>query len=83
MSFYFSLRPNIQFEEVLANNPLVFTRRRRAEGREERKEEGNSEDSEEDDDDDGDDVSCPQENEYLQECLDVVQQEFMIFNRER
>lgn len=30
-----------------------------------------------------DDVSCPQENEYLQECLEVVQQEFMIFNRER
>lgn len=32
---------------------------------------------------DDDDVSCPQENEYLQECLEVVQQEFMIFNRER
>lgn len=30
-----------------------------------------------------DDVFCPQENEYLQECLEVVQQEFMIFNRER
>lgn len=29
-------------------------------------------------------VVCPlQENDYLQECLEVVQQEFMIFNRER
>lgn len=26
---------------------------------------------------------CLQENDYLQECLEVVQQEFMIFNRER
>ena len=24
-----------------------------------------------------------QENDYLQECLEVVQQEFMIFNREK
>lgn len=28
-------------------------------------------------------VACPQENDYLQECLEVVQQEFMIFNREK
>jgi hypothetical protein len=26
---------------------------------------------------------CPQENDYLQECLEVVQSEFMIFNREK
>lgn len=28
-------------------------------------------------------VDCLQENDYLHECLEVVQQEFMIFNRER
>lgn len=28
-------------------------------------------------------VDCLQENDYLQECLEVVQQEFMIFNREK
>lgn len=28
-------------------------------------------------------VACLQENDYLQECLEVVQQEFMIFNREK
>lgn len=34
-------------------------------------------------DDDVLSADCPQENDYLQECLEVVQQEFMIFNRER
>lgn len=36
-------------------------------------------------DDDDSDVSFdrPQENDYLHECLEVVQQEFMIFNREK
>lgn len=29
------------------------------------------------------DVFRLQENDYLQECLEVVQQEFMIFNREK
>uniref|UniRef100_A0A8C9SLW5 Serine/threonine kinase 32C n=1 Tax=Scleropages formosus TaxID=113540 RepID=A0A8C9SLW5_SCLFO len=28
-------------------------------------------------------ASPPQENDYLQECLEVVQQEFVIFNREK
>lgn len=43
-------------------------------------------DVEDDDVDDEQDVwfvDCLQENDYLQECLEVVQQEFMIFNRER
>ena len=34
--------------------------------------------------DDADEYVCwLQENDYLQECLDALQQEFMIFNRER
>lgn len=32
---------------------------------------------------DSDVMLCLQENDYLQECLEVVQQEFMIFNREK
>lgn len=26
---------------------------------------------------------CPQENDYLQDCLDAIQQDFVIFNREK
>lgn len=40
-------------------------------------------DEDEEADDDVLSADCPQENDYLQECLEVVQQEFMIFNRER
>lgn len=41
--------------------------------------------SDEDVDDEQDALSVDrlQENDYLQECLEAVQQEFMIFNREK
>uniref|UniRef100_A0A4W2CJA9 Protein kinase domain-containing protein n=1 Tax=Bos indicus x Bos taurus TaxID=30522 RepID=A0A4W2CJA9_BOBOX len=60
--------PTFELEEmILESRPLHKKKKRLAKSR--------SRDSSRD--------SCPSENDYLQDCLDAIQQDFVIFNREK
>ncbi|KAJ1067218.1 hypothetical protein K5549_018420, partial [Capra hircus] len=60
--------PTFELEEmILESRPLHKKKKRLAKSR--------SRDSSRD--------SCPSENDYLQDCLDAIQQDFVVFNREK